>query len=43
MHWPNRRELVSYSLVVIVALTLMTAFIYGMDSVFKALVFEVFG
>ncbi|PSO47356.1 MAG: preprotein translocase subunit SecE [Actinobacteria bacterium QS_5_72_10] len=43
VHWPNRRELVSYSLVVIVALTLMTAFIYGMDSVFKALVFEVFG
>lgn len=43
VHWPNRRELVSYTIVVIVALALMTAFISGVDAVFSRLVFEVFG
>lgn len=43
VHWPNRKELVSYSLVVIVGLVLMTAFISGVDTVFQELVFQVFG
>lgn len=43
VHWPNRKELVSYTVVVIVALALMTAFISGVDSLFSRLVFEIFG
>lgn len=43
VHWPNRKELVSYTIVVIVALALMTAFISGVDAIFSRLVFEVFG
>lgn len=43
VHWPNRKELVSYSFVVIVGLVLMTAFISGVDTVFQELVFQVFG
>lgn len=43
VHWANRRELVSYSLVVIVAVVAMTAYISGVDAVFSRLVFAVFG
>jgi preprotein translocase subunit SecE len=43
VHWPNRKELSSYAVVVIVAVALMTAFIYGMDEIFSRLVFAIFG
>ena len=43
VHWPNRKELVSYTLVVIVAVVLMTTYITGIDEVFSRLVFGIFG
>lgn len=43
VHWPNRRELVSYSVIVIVAVVLMTTYIFGVDEVFSRLVFAIFG
>ncbi len=43
VHWANRRELVSYSLVVIIAVSVMTAYIAGVDAIFSRLVFAVFG
>ena len=41
--WPGRRELFSYSLVVLVAVTLVTLFITGLDQLFGTLVFRIFG
>ena len=41
--WPSRRELLSYSLVVLVTVTLLTLFITGLDFGFGRLIREVFG
>lgn len=43
VHWPGRKELVSYTVVVIVAVALMTTYIFGVDQVFSRLVFGIFG
>jgi preprotein translocase subunit SecE len=41
--WPTRRELVSYSIVVLVTVTVLTAYVFGLDSVFTRFVFDVLG
>ena len=40
--WPSRRELISYSLVVLVVVVLMTLLITGLDQAFGALILRVF-
>lgn len=41
--WPSRRELLSYSLVVLVTVTLLTLYVFGLDQAFGQLVFLIFG
>jgi preprotein translocase subunit SecE len=41
--WPTRRELVSYTVVVLVTVTVLTAYVFGLDSIFTRLVFDVLG
>lgn len=43
VNWPNRREVTSYSIVVLVAVTLLTAYIFGIDQAFGAFVLQIFG
>lgn len=40
--WPTRSEVINYSLVVLVALVIMTAFIASLDWVFSEAVFRLF-
>lgn len=41
--WPSRKEVTSYSLVVLVAVSIVTLFIFGLDQGFASVVFEIFG
>ena len=41
--WPSRRELLSYSVVVLISVTIMTLFITGLDQAFGYLILRVFG
>ena len=41
--WPGRKELLSYSLVVLVSVTLITVYITALDQVFGAFIIRVFG
>jgi preprotein translocase subunit SecE len=41
--WPTRRELVSYSIVVLVTITVLTTYVFGLDSLFTRFVFNVLG
>ncbi|MDP9406139.1 MAG: preprotein translocase subunit SecE, partial [Actinomycetota bacterium] len=41
--WPSRRELLSYSVVVLVSVTLITLYITGLDAAFGALILRIFG
>lgn len=41
--WPRRQEVVSYTIVVLVATAVLTALVFAMDFVFGRLVFAVFG
>ena len=43
VHWPSRREVTQYSIVVLIAVTLVTIYIFGLDQVFGQLVFWIFG
>lgn len=43
VNWPSRRELTSYSIVVLVAVSLVTAYIFGVDQAFGTFVFWIFG
>jgi preprotein translocase subunit SecE len=43
VNWPSRREVASYSLVVLVAVSLITVFIALIDQLFGQLVLRVFG
>jgi preprotein translocase subunit SecE len=36
--WPSRRELVSYTVVVLVTVVVMTTFVFGLDYVFSKLI-----
>jgi preprotein translocase subunit SecE len=40
--WPTRRELISYSTVVLVTITVMTAFVFGLDYAFTKLLLPLF-
>jgi preprotein translocase subunit SecE len=40
--WPGRKELLSYSLVVLVVVALITLYITGLDQVFGTLIFRIF-
>lgn len=42
VHWPSRREVTSYSIVVLVAVSLLTAYIFGLDQLFGQFVFWIF-
>ena len=39
--WPSRRELVSYTVVVLVTVIVMTTLVYGLDFIFSKLIFNV--
>ena len=41
--WPSRRELLSYSLVVLVSVTLITLYITALDQLFGGLIIRIFG
>lgn len=43
VHWPGRKQLTSYSIVVLVAVAIMTAYIFGIDQAFGQFVLWVFG
>jgi preprotein translocase subunit SecE len=38
--WPTRKELVTYTIVVLVTITVLTSFVFGVDYVFSKLVFS---
>jgi len=43
VNWPSRREVASYSLVVLVAVSLLTLFVALIDQLFGQFVLQVFG
>ncbi len=43
VNWPSRREVASYSVVVLVAVTLLTIFVALLDQLFGQFVLQVFG
>jgi len=40
--WPNRQQLVTYTLVVLVSVTVLTSLVFGLDSVFQKLILNLF-
>jgi preprotein translocase subunit SecE len=42
VNWPTRQELVAYTNVVLVSVTVLTSFVFGLDYVFSKLVLRVF-
>lgn len=42
VHWPSRTEVTSYTLVVLLAVTLLTLFVFGLDQFFGQLVVWLF-
>lgn len=43
VHWPGRKKLTSYSVVVLVAVALLTVYIFAIDQAFGQFVLWVFG
>jgi preprotein translocase subunit SecE len=43
VNWPDRRTVAGYTVVVLVAVTVITAVIFGLDTLFGKAVFAVFG
>jgi preprotein translocase subunit SecE len=41
--WPSRKEVASYSVVVLVTVTLLTLFVFILDQAFAQIVFRIFG
>ena len=41
--WPSRKELVGYTIVVLVAVVVLTSVVFGMDLTFSKVVLKVFG
>jgi preprotein translocase subunit SecE len=39
--WPSRRELISYTVVVLVTVVVMTTYVFGLDLVFSKLILNV--
>ena len=42
MAWPTRAEVINYSIIVLITLVVLTAFIFGLDYVFGKAVFFLF-
>ncbi len=40
--WPSRKELISYSIVVLVSVSLITLYITALDQVFGSLILRIF-
>ena len=40
--WPTREEVIRYSIIVLITVVLLTAFVFAMDYVFAKAVFELF-
>jgi preprotein translocase subunit SecE len=43
VQWPNRREVTSYSIVVLVAVSIITAYVFAIDQAFGLFVLRIFG
>ncbi len=43
VNWPTRQELVAYTLVVLVSVTVLTSFVFGLDFVFSKAILKIFG
>ncbi len=43
VNWPSRQELIAYTIVVLVSVTVLTAFVFGLDYVFSKVVLKIFG
>ena len=43
VNWPDRRTVAAYTVVVLVAVSVITAVIFGLDTLFGKAVFAVFG
>ena len=41
--WPSRKEVLSYSVVVLVSVTLLTLYVFGLDQAFGQIVLQIFG
>ena len=41
--WPSRKEVVTYTAVVIVTVVVLGAFVFGLDVLFSRIVVELFG
>ncbi len=39
--WPNRKELVTYTVVVLVTVTVLTAYVFGLDQAFERIIFSI--
>jgi preprotein translocase subunit SecE len=43
VQWPTRTELVAYTIVVLVSVTVLTSYVFGLDFVFSKVVLNLFG
>jgi preprotein translocase subunit SecE len=43
VNWPTRPELIAYTIVVLVSVTVLTSYVFGLDFVFSKLVLKLFG
>jgi len=43
VQWPTRKELVAYTVVVLVAVTVLTSFVFVLDYLFSKAVLNLFG
>jgi preprotein translocase subunit SecE len=43
VNWPTRQELIAYTVVVLVSVTVLTTFVFGLDFVFSKFVLDLFG
>ena len=41
--WPSRKEVTSYSIVVLVTVAILMTYVFGLDTVFSQFVFWIFG
>jgi preprotein translocase subunit SecE len=38
--WPTRKELITYTVVVLVTITVLTVYVFGLDSVFERVILD---
>jgi preprotein translocase subunit SecE len=43
VNWPSREEMIAYTVVVLVAVVVLTAMVFGMDVAFSKAVLQIFG